>query len=108
MIARVWHGATKPEHAEAYEAMLKPELLPGLSKVPGFRGSYFLRRDLGFEVEFVTIIFWESLEALKAFAGEDYEASIIPEERRQYLSKHQDRAEHYEVVQQTVATPPSR
>ena len=98
MIARVWRGATKPEHAEAYEAMLKPELLPGLSKVPGFRGSYFLRRDFDLEVEFVTIIFWESLDALKAFAGEDYEISIIPEERRQYLSKHQHRAEHYEVI----------
>ena len=98
MIARVWHGATKPEHADSYEAMLKPELLPGLSKVPGYRGSYFLRRDRGAEVEFVTIIFWESLDALKAFAGGDYEVSIIPEERRQFLSKHQERAEHYEVI----------
>ena len=98
MIARVWHGATKPEHADSYESMLKPELLPGLSKVPGYRGSYFLRRDLGHEVEFVTIIFWESLEALKAFAGENYEVSIIPEERKKYLSKHEDRAAHYEVI----------
>ena len=98
MIARVWRGSTKPEHADAYEAMLKPELLPGLSEVPGFKGSYFLRRDLSTEVEFVTIIFWESLDALKVFAGEDYEISIIPEERRQYLSKHQERAEHFEVI----------
>ena len=80
--------------------MLKPELLPGLSKVPGYKGSYFLRRDLGFEVEFITIIFWESLDALKAFAGPDYEVSIIPEERRQYLSTHDDKAQHYEVVSQ--------
>lgn len=98
MIARVWRGATKPEHADAYEAMLKPELLPGLSKVPGYRGSYFLRRDLDLEVEFVTIIFWESLDSLKGYAGDDYEVSIIPEERRQYLSKHQERAEHFEVI----------
>jgi heme-degrading monooxygenase HmoA len=98
MIARVWHGATKPEHADSYESMLKPELLPGLSKVAGYRGSYFLRRDLGHEIEFVTIIFWESLDALKAFAGPDYEISIIPEERRQYLSRHEEKAAHYEVV----------
>ena len=98
MIARVWHGTTKPEHADSYESMLKPELLPGLSKVAGYKGSYFLRRDLGHEVEFVTIIFWESLAALKAFAGENYEVSIIPEERKKYLSKHEDRAAHYEVI----------
>ena len=98
MIARVWHGATKPEHADTYESMLKPELLPGLSKVPGYKGSYFLRRDRGTEVEFITIIFWESLDALIAFAGRDYEVSIIPEERRKYLSRHDEKAQHYEVV----------
>jgi hypothetical protein len=53
MIARVWHGYTQPEHADAYEAMLKPELLPGISKVKGYKGSYLLRRGLGDEVEFV-------------------------------------------------------
>jgi heme-degrading monooxygenase HmoA len=98
MIARVWHGSTRPENADAYEAMLKPELLPGLSKVPGFKGSYFLKRDVGGETEFITILLWESLEALKAFAGEDYELSIIPEERRKYLSKHDEKAAHYEVI----------
>jgi heme-degrading monooxygenase HmoA len=98
MIARVWHGSTRPENADAYEAMLKPELLPGLSKVPGFKGSYFLKRDVGDETEFITILLWESLEALKAFAGEDYELSIIPEGRRKYLSKHDEKAAHYEVI----------
>ena len=98
MIARIWHGSTKPENADAYESMLKPELLPGLSQVAGFRGSYLLRRPNGDEVEFITVILWESLEALKAFAGADYEASIIPEERRRYLSRHDDRAAHFEVV----------
>jgi len=98
MIARIWHGSTKPENADAYESMLKPELLPGLSQVAGFRGSYLLRRPNGGEVEFITIILWESLEALKAFAGPEYEVSIIPEERRRYLCRHDDRAAHYEVV----------
>ena len=54
MIARVWHGCTKPEDADAYEAMLKPELLPGISKMEGYRGSYLLRRNIQNEVEFVT------------------------------------------------------
>ena len=98
MIARVWHGYTTPAHADAYEAMLKPELLPGLSKVKGYRGSYLLRRPLGSEVEFITIILWESIEAIQAVAGEDFETAVIPEERRQHLSRYDSRAAHYEVA----------
>ena len=98
MIARIWHGYTKPEHADAFEAMLKPELLPGISKAKGYRGSYLLRRAKGKEVEFITILLFESLDDIRAVAGADYEKSIIPEERRKYLSRHDDRAAHYEVA----------
>ena len=98
MIARVWHGATKPQHADAYEAMLKPELLPGISKKKGYRGSYLLRRNLGAEVEFITILLWDSIDDIKAVTGPDYETSIIPEERQKYLSKHDAKAAHYEIV----------
>ena len=98
MIARLWHGWTRPgSDADAYEALLKPELLPGLNRVPGFRGSYLLRRDAGEEVEFITIILWESFEALKAYAGADFETSIVPEERRKYLTRHDAKATHFEV-----------
>jgi heme-degrading monooxygenase HmoA len=71
MIARVWHGVTKPEDADAYEAMLKPEPLPGISKVNGYRGSYLLRRPLTGEVEFITILLWDSVDAIRAVAGPD-------------------------------------
>lgn len=98
MIARVWHGSTKPEHADAYEAMLKPELLPGISKAKGYRGSFLLRRNVGAEVEFITILLFDSIDDIRAVAGPDYETSIIPEERRQYLSKHDPKAVHYEVA----------
>jgi heme-degrading monooxygenase HmoA len=98
VIARVWHGFTKPEHADAYESMLKPELLPGIVKVKGYLGSYLLRRNVGNEVEFITIIHWESLEAIRAIAGDDYEKSIIPEERRKYLTRHDAKAAHYEIT----------
>jgi heme-degrading monooxygenase HmoA len=98
MIARVWHGATKPEHADAYEAMLKPELLPGVGQVKGYLSSYLLRRQHGDEVEFITIMLWDSIDSIRAFAGQDYEASVIPEERRKYLSRHDPKAVHYEVV----------
>jgi hypothetical protein len=98
MIARVWHGYTKPEHADAYELMLKPELLPGISKKKGYKGSYLLRRNLGGEVEFITILLWESADLLRIAAGhDDYETAIIPEERRQYLARFDAKATHYEV-----------
>lgn len=98
MIARVWHGYTSPEHADAYEAMLKPELLPGIGKVKGYKGSFLLRRNAGEEVEFITIILWQSLDAIRAVAGADYETAVIPEERRKYLARYDARASHYEIA----------
>jgi heme-degrading monooxygenase HmoA len=99
MIARVWHGYTKPEHADAYEAMLKPELLPGISKKQGYKGSYLLRRNLGNEVEFITILLWESIDAVRNAAGHaDYETAIIPEERRKHLAHCDGEASHYEIA----------
>jgi antibiotic biosynthesis monooxygenase (ABM) superfamily enzyme len=98
VIARVWHGYTKPENADAYESLLKPELLPGISKVPGYQSSYLLRRDAGSEVEFVTIMLWDSIESIRAVTGPDYETAVIPEERRKYLSRHDAKSAQYEVV----------
>ena len=98
MIARVWHGYAKPEHADAYEAMLKPELLPGISKVKGYRGSYLFRRNVGAEVEFITILLWDSLDSIRAVAGADYETAVVPEERRKYLARYDAKALHYEVT----------
>jgi heme-degrading monooxygenase HmoA len=98
MIARIWHGYTKPEHADSYEAMLKPELLPGIGAAKGYKGSYLLRKVAGSEVEFVTIMLWDSIDALRAIAGPDYETAVIPEERRKYLARHDAKAVHYEVA----------
>lgn len=98
MIARVWHGYTKPENADAYEAMLKPELLPGISKKKGYKGSYLLRRELGAEVEFITIMLWESIDSIRAAAGPDYETAIIPEERLKVLSRYDAKSSHYEIA----------
>ena len=97
MIARIWHGYTKPENADAYEAKLKPELLPGMSKIPGYRGGIVLRRSLDSEIEFITIMVWESMEALQAVAGQHYAAAIIPEDRLQYLSRYDKESAHYEI-----------
>ena len=98
MIARIWHGYTKPEHADAYESMLKPELLRGISKAKGYRGSYLLRRQAGNEVEFITIMLWDSIDAIRAIAGLDYETAVIPEERRKYLSRYDAKSAHYDIA----------
>ena len=99
MIARIWHGYTTPENADTYENMLKPEVLPGISRVPGYKGTYFLRRQAGDEVEFITVMLWESLDAIRAHTGADYEKAIIPADRRQVLKRWDERSLHYEVVQ---------
>jgi heme-degrading monooxygenase HmoA len=98
MIARIWHGYTSPANADAYEAMLKPEPLPGLGKVKGYRGSYVLRRNAGDEVEFITILLWDSIEAIKALAGADYETAVVPPERRKVLTRYDKTARHYEIA----------
>lgn len=97
MVARIWHGYTKPHLADAYEALAKPELLPGLSNVSGFRGSYLLKRAVGNEVEFTTIILMDSIDSIKAIIGPDYEKAVIPEERRRFLLHYDEKATHHEV-----------
>lgn len=100
MIARTWRGYTTPENAAAYEAMLKPEVLPGADKMQGYKGSYFMRRNLGDEVEFMTVMLWDSLDAIRKFAGPNYEAAIVPPERRAVLKRFDERSAHYEVILQ--------
>lgn len=98
MIARVWHGYATPEHADAYERMLKPELLPGISRVPGYRGSYLLRRPFDNEVEFITILLFDSLDNIRAVAGPDYETAVVPDERRKHLTHWDQKTAHYEIA----------
>ena len=98
MVARVWHGyCSTREHADAYEAMLKPELLPGVSTKKGYRGSHLMRRQAGAEIEVLTILFFDSLDDIKALTGPDYETAVIPAERKQHLSRYDARAVHYDV-----------
>jgi len=78
--------------------MLKPELLPGISKKKGYRGSHLLRRDLGNEIEFITILLFDSLDSIKAITGPDYETAVIPPERKPHLSRYDAKAAHYDVI----------
>jgi heme-degrading monooxygenase HmoA len=107
MIARIWHGYTTDADAEAYAASLKAEILPGIMKVAGYRGSYLLRRRCGKEIEFITVMLWDSFEALREFTGPDYEQAIVPMERRKLLSHYDERSAHYEILIKPAATDAS-
>ena len=99
MIARVWHGWTKPEDGNAYEEFLRAKVFPALAdRVPGFQGGYVLRRELGGEEEFVVMTLFESLEAVRVFAGKDHAVPVIEPEAARLLSRGDERAAHYEVV----------
>lgn len=101
MIARLWHGWTTRENADAYEALLRGEVLPGIHRVPGYHGAYLLRRDAGQEVEFVTLTLFESWDAVRAFAGPDLEAAVVPPAARKLLARFDARSVHYD----TLLTP---
>jgi heme-degrading monooxygenase HmoA len=98
MIARIWHGWTTPENADAYETLLRAEVLPRIEEIPGARGAYVLRSPLDGEVEFVTITFWESLDAVRQFAGDDYQVAVVPPEARRLLARFDERSRHFETV----------
>ena len=104
MIARLWHGWTTPQNAEAYETLLRTKVLPGIHRVNGYRGAYLLRRSDGAAVEFVTITLFDSMDAVRAFAGSDYERAVIEPEARNLLSRFDERSTHYEVVLAPGAT----
>jgi heme-degrading monooxygenase HmoA len=98
VIARIWHGWTTPGNADAYEMLLRTEVLPGISQIAGARGAYVLRDPLEDEVEFVTITLWDSLDAVRAFAGEDYKVAVVPPRARELLTRFDERSRHYETV----------
>lgn len=99
MIARIWHGWTTHGKADEYEALLREEIIVGIQErhISGFRSIQLLRRDLGEEVEFVTIMHFDSLDAVREFAGEDYEVAVVPEKARAVLARFDARSQHYEV-----------
>jgi heme-degrading monooxygenase HmoA len=96
MIARVWHGYTKPENAPIYYDLLMTGILPGIHRIAGYKGSYVLRKDGPTEVEFVTVTLWESVDAIREFAGADYERSVISPDAAALLTRHDERSVHYE------------
>ena len=99
MISRIWHGWTTPGNADRYEDLLREEIFVGIGnrQIPGFRSIQLLRRDAGDEIEFVTIMLFDSLAAIREFAGEDYEVAVVPEKARALLSRFDARSQHYDI-----------
>jgi len=99
MISRIWHGWTIPGNADKYEAVLKEEIIVGIQnrQIHGFKGIQLLRRDVGEEVEFVTIMSFDSLDSVREFAGENYEPAVVPVKARAILSHFDERSQHYEI-----------
>jgi hypothetical protein len=99
MIARIWHGWTSPSNADAYESLLRTEIFVGIKDrhLAGYRGIHLFRRNVGDEVEFVTLMWFDSIDAVRVFAGDDYEAAVVPPKARTLLSRFDARSQHYEV-----------
>lgn len=100
MISRIWHGWTTPENADAYERVVTTEVMPAIAarQIDGFRGAHVLRRPLEHEVEFTTIIWFDSIDHVRDFMGEDYEVAHVPPQAQAVLARFDDRAQHYDVL----------
>jgi heme-degrading monooxygenase HmoA len=97
MIARIWHGRTAQDDLERYSEFLKEVAIPDYKSIPGNKGCTFLRRVEKDEAHFTLITFWESFDAIKAFAGPDYEKAKYYPEDKQFLLEYEEKVEHYEV-----------
>jgi antibiotic biosynthesis monooxygenase (ABM) superfamily enzyme len=104
MICRLWRGWATPESASAYEAIVRGEVIPEIEarRIPGFQAIDLMRRTSGAEVEFATIMWFDDLDAVKRFMGEDYEVAHVPERARAVLSRFDERSAHYEVIERRL------
>lgn len=99
MISRIWHGYTTQANADAYENLLKNEIFTGISNrhIQGYRGIQLLRRNVADGVEFITVMWFDTIEAVQDFAGEDYEKAVVPPKARALLTRFDERSQHYKV-----------
>jgi hypothetical protein len=108
VICRIWHGWTAPANADSYEHLLKNEIFIGISErgIPDYRGLQLLRRELEGEVEFVTLMWFDTLEGVRSFAGEDYEQAVVPPQAQALLSRYDTKSQHYEIREEQVTLAP--
>ena len=103
VILRYWRGWTTPQNADAYHKIVSEQVLPGIAarQLDGYHGAYLLRRELDHEVEFATVMIFDSLDHVRAFAGEDYETAYVPPAAQAVLARFDTKSAHYE----TLLTP---
>ncbi len=108
MISRIWHGYTTRENADQYEKLLKQEIFVGINErhIPGFQEIQLFRRNLEEEVEFVTVMWFDTLDAVRLFAGEDYALAVVPPKARLLLKRFDERSQHYEVRERMKSNTP--
>jgi heme-degrading monooxygenase HmoA len=102
MIVRIWRGQATIENADAYYRHVTGTVFPALAGIRGHRGAYLLRRETDGRVEFLALTLWESMEAVRQFAGEDIENAVVEPEARAVLAEFDTFARHYEVVHDSV------
>jgi heme-degrading monooxygenase HmoA len=98
MIARTWKGAVRREDGDAYADYMQGTGVSGYAAIPGNRGVWMLRRDVGDKTEFLMFTLWDSLDAVKGFAGEDYETAVFYPEDDRFLVEREETSTHYEVA----------
>ncbi len=100
MICRLWRGWTTKDNADAYECIVREEVIPGIEarRIPGFRSIDLVRRERDQDVEFMTLMWFDSLDDVRGFMGEDYEAAHVPERAQTVLTDFDRRSAHYEVL----------
>lgn len=100
MISRIWHGYTTRENADIYQKLLENEIFVGIKRrnIKGYNGIQLLRRELESETEFITVMWFDSIIAVKEFAGEEYEKAVVPENARKVLSHFDNTSQHYNVL----------
>lgn len=106
MIARIWRGRASLDNAPHYSRHATERVFPSLADLPGHRGAYLLTRETDGHVEFLAVTLWESINAIKAFAGENAEIAVVEPEARAVLSDYDDFARHYEVAGAPGASSP--
>ena len=98
---RIWHGWTTPENADEYQDLLRNEIFRSIEakNIPGYRGIELLRRDHGDEVEFITVMTFDSIQSVIDFQGEDYQRSYVPASAQRVLKRWDQVSGHYEVIE---------
>ena len=108
MITRIWHGYTTRANADEYERLLKEEIFVGIRgrHLPGFQEIQLFRRNLEEEIEFITVMWFDTLDAVRLFAGEDYALAVVPPKARLVLKRFDERSQHYEMRERLKSALP--